>query len=163
MPTVTSSCPKACLGAQLLALVRRNRGRGNSRCKCLEGGSQKTPLGVPWGWGLVMFKMQKELSLIRWNLFIRTIFFLIYFFQLHLQHMEVLRLGVNQSCSCWPQPQQYQIQVESATYAAACSNECQVLNPLSEARDRTHILRTLCWVLNRLNHNRNSHFLEFIV
>ena len=32
----------------------------------------------------------------------------------------------------------------------------QILNPLSEARDRTHILMDTSLVLNPLNHNRNS-------
>ena len=33
--------------------------------------------------------------------------------------------------------------------------QCQILNPLSKARDRTW---TLCWVLNQLSHSRNSGF-----
>ena len=43
---------------------------------------------------------------------------------LHPQHMEVPRLGVNWSCSCWPtpQPEQHGIQVASVTYTTACSN-----------------------------------------
>ena len=31
----------------------------------------------------------------------------------------------------------------------------QILNPLSEARDQTHILMEISWVLNLLSHNRN--------
>ena len=40
------------------------------------------------------------------------------------QHMEVPRLGVNRSCSCWPkpEPQQCQIQAMSVTYTIAHSN-----------------------------------------
>ena len=38
--------------------------------------------------------------------------------------------------------------------------ERQILNPLSEARDRTHILTdTICWGLNPLNHGGNSYLL----
>ena len=43
----------------------------------------------------------------------------------HLQHKEIPRLGSNQSCSCWPTPQ---------------SQQCQILNPLSKARDWYHNL-----------------------
>ena len=38
-----------------------------------------------------------------------------------------------------------------------CSLEqCQILHPLSEARDRTHILTDTSWVPNLLSHNGNS-------
>ena len=40
-------------------------------------------------------------------------------------HMEVPRLGVELDLSCRPMPEPQQ---------------CQILNPLSEARDRTHVL-----------------------
>ena len=36
------------------------------------------------------------------------------------------------------------------------SQKCQILNPLSEARDRTCILMDTSWVLNLLSHNGNS-------
>ena len=50
--------------------------------------------------------------------------FFFFFFWLHLQHMEVPRLGVKQELQLkpMPQPQEYQIRVASATYAAACGN-----------------------------------------
>ena len=38
----------------------------------------------------------------------------------------------------------------------AASRKRQILNPLREARDRTHILMDTSWDLNLLNHNRNS-------
>ena len=34
--------------------------------------------------------------------------------------------------------------------------QCWILNPLREARDRTHILMDASWVHNSLNHNVNS-------
>ena len=33
---------------------------------------------------------------------------------------------------------------------------CQILNPLSETRERTRILTETCWVLNLLSHSGNS-------
>ena len=39
--------------------------------------------------------------------------------------------------------------------------QCQILNPLSKARDRTHILMATSQVLNLLNHNGNF-FVFFI-
>ena len=69
----------------------------------------------------------------------------------HLWHMEF-----NQSYYCWPmpEPQQHQIGAITAAYARATatpdpsyicdlyhsSRQCWILNPLSEARDRTHNL-----------------------
>ena len=55
--------------------------------------------------------------------------------------MEVPRLGLNQICNCQPMLQLWQqwVQAISVTYAAACRKE-QILNSLSKARDRTHIL-----------------------
>ena len=50
--------------------------------------------------------------------------FLFFFLEPNLQHMEVPRLGSNQSCSCQPtpQPQAQWIQAGSETYAAAYGN-----------------------------------------
>ena len=36
------------------------------------------------------------------------------------------------------------------------SEQCQILNPLSEARDRTYILMDTSQILNLLSHNENS-------
>ena len=74
--------------------------------------------------------------------------------------MEVPRLGIeSESCGChWltPQPQQRQIQAEYLTYATACLHQCQILNPLREAGDRTCVLMDSSWVLNLLSHDENS-------
>ena len=64
--------------------------------------------------------------------------------------MEVPRLGVNRSCSCWPisKPQQCQILVASVTCTVARSNT----GTLKEAWDRTSILMDSSLVLNLLSH-----------
>ena len=36
------------------------------------------------------------------------------------------------------------------------SQQCRILNPLSEARDGTHILMDTSWVLNLLSHSGNE-------
>ena len=75
--------------------------------------------------------------------------FFFFFFLLgpHLWHMEVPRLGLNWSCSCqsMPQPQQ-----------------CQNLNPLSEAKDQTLILMGTSWVCNLLSHNGNFQIFVYL-
>ena len=66
----------------------------------------------------------------------------------HLQHMEVPRLGVKS------EPQLLASTTATATWDQ--SHICdlhhslqprRILNPLSEARDRTHILKDTSWVL----------------
>ena len=57
------------------------------------------------------------------------------------RHMEVPRLGSNWSCSCWPTPQPQQWGVWTASVNLHHSSwQCQILNLLSEGRDRIHIL-----------------------
>ena len=80
-----------------------------------------------------------------------------FFLRPHLWHMEVPRLGV-----------ELELQLLAYTTASATqdlSHICdlhlslqqhQILNPLSEARDWTHILREISWVLNLLSHDGNT-------
>ena len=51
-------------------------------------------------------------------------YFIFFFLGPHLKHMDVPRLGVESSCSCWPipQPQQCGIQAASANYTTAHVN-----------------------------------------
>ena len=63
--------------------------------------------------------------------------------------MEGPRLGVKS------EPQPRQIPAASATYTTAEGNT-KSFNPLSEARDRTHILMDTSQVLKLLRHNGNS-------
>ena len=80
-------------------------------------------------------------------------FFFFFFFlsfvllELHLWHMEVPRLGVNQSCCCQPtpEPQQCQIWAMSATYTTAHGNS-RSFKPLSETRDRICNLMVPSWI-----------------
>ena len=63
----------------------------------------------------IFFKKKKK----NWVVFVFV------FLELLPWQMEVPRLGSNRSCSCQPTPQ---------------SQQCRILNPLSEARDRTRNL-----------------------
>ena len=79
------------------------------------------------------------------------------FLGLHLRHMEVPRLRVKE-----------ELQLPPCTTATAMqdlshvcdlhhsSRQCQILNPLNEARDGTCILMEASFVLNPLSHNGNS-------
>ena len=75
------------------------------------------------------------------------------FLGLHLWHMEVPRLGLNQSCSCWPvpQPQQRRIRATPVTYTAVHR----------DARSLTHWARlgiepTSSWILVRTINHRST-------
>ena len=41
--------------------------------------------------------------------------------------------------------------------------QCQILNPLSKARDETHILMDTGWIFNPLSHNKNSEVASLMV
>ena len=65
----------------------------------------------------------------------------------HMQHMEILRLGVKLEL----QLPAYTIAMATWDPSCVCdlhhsSQQCQILNPLSEARDGTHVLKDTCWV-----------------
>ena len=79
------------------------------------------------------------------------------FLGLHLWHMEGSRLGVK-----------WKLQLLASASAIATPDQSHIcdlhhsswqrwiLKPLSEARDRTHILMDTCWVPNLLSHKRDS-------
>ena len=78
------------------------------------------------------------------------------FLGLQPRHMEVPRLGVKS-------------ELQLPAYVAAPATPYlgpmllhQILNPLSEDKNRTHILMDTSWVLNQLSHNRSSHCLCFL-
>ena len=70
--------------------------------------------------------------------------------------MEAPRLGIELEL------QLPDIDTATATWGPSCicdlrhsSWQCQILNPLSEARDQTRILMDTSWFLNPLSHNGN--------
>ena len=76
-------------------------------------------------------------------------YFFLFSYYLHLSHIEVPGLGWNLSCSCGLHHSQGN--TESSCICELCYSlqQCQILAPLSEARDQT-------WVLNLLSHNGNA-------
>ena len=97
-----------------------------------------------------------------WDVFDLIWFDLI--FGLHLRHSEVPRLGVES---------ELQLPVYATTTATQdpklicnlhhSSRQCQILNPLSKAKDQTHVLMDasqVCWPLSR---NGNSHLFYLIL
>ena len=76
-------------------------------------------------------------------------------------HMEVPGLGVELELQLRPTPQPQQHWTEPHLWSMLQSVATPELNPLSEVRDRTHILMDISWVFNLLSHNGNS-FLIFI-
>ena len=83
--------------------------------------------------------------------------FLCVFLGLHLQHMEVPRIGIKSELQ-WPA---YTTATEMTGLSRICDlslclRQRQILNPLSRARDQTHILMDNSQVLNPLSHDGNS-------
>ena len=76
-----------------------------------------------------------------------------FFFRAIPAACEVPRLGVTQSCSCWPTPhsQQQQIQAASATYTATYGNTGSSIHWA-----RPGMERKLRQVLNLLSHSGNG-------
>ena len=89
-------------------------------------------------------------------------FFFFCFSGMHPWHMEVPRLGVKLEL----QLQAYTTAIAAPDPSRICdlhsSQQCWILNPLSEARVQTHILIYTSWVLNLLSHNGNSLYCAFI-
>ena len=83
--------------------------------------------------------------------------FFAFFWGPHLWHMEFPRLEVKS-----------ELQLPAYTRATAMPDpsfiedlhhslwQCQILNLMSKARDRTHIFMDASWVLSLLSHNGNS-------
>ena len=71
----------------------------------------------------------------------------------HLQHMEIPRLGVELGLQLQAYATATAMLNPSHIFNLHCS---QILNPLSDARDWTHILMDTSRILNPLSHNENS-------
>ena len=115
----------------------------------------KTKLQTPESKDKICCKMGKRS---KWKVLalLEICFFLFFFFffRPHPQHMEVPRLGGES-----------ELQLPAYTTSTAMSNlnhicvphhslqQWQILNPLSKARDRTHILMNTSPVLNSRSHN----------
>ena len=85
----------------------------------------------------------------------RGFFFVFFFLGPHLQHMEVPRLGAKSELAL----QGYTTATLNSSRICDLyhsSREHQILNPLSQARDRTHVLMDTSCTLNTLSHNCNS-------
>ena len=81
------------------------------------------------------------------------------FLGLHLQHMEVPRLGVESELQLLA----YSAATATQDLSHVCnlhdsSQQCQILNPLSKARDRTHNLMVPSQIRQPLSHDGNSLF-----
>ena len=72
-----------------------------------------------------------------------------------LQHKEVPRLSVESELKLLGHTTAIATQAPSHNLHHS-SQQCQILNLLSEARYQTHILMDINWVHNLLSHNRNS-------
>ena len=82
------------------------------------------------------------------------IFFFFFFLGPHPQHMEVPRLGVELEL----QPLAYTTTTATPYPSHICKLCCslqqhQIFNPVSEARDCTHIFMNTSCILNSLSHN----------
>ena len=94
------------------------------------------------------------------GLFCLEFFVVVFSFQVHTHSIQKFPgQGSNWRYSCWPMPQQRQIQAASVTHASV--RQHQILNPLSEARNQIPTLLGTSWVRNSLSCNRNSQ--EFFV
>ena len=87
----------------------------------------------------------------------------LYFFQfliflgLHLQHMEVPRLGVESELQLLACTTATAMLYQSSLFSLHCSCWlCWILNWLSKARVQTGIFMDTSWVLNPLSYNGNS-------
>ena len=75
----------------------------------------------------------------------------------HLQHVEVPTLGVESELQLLAYTTATATQdLSRIYYLHRSSQQCQILNPLIEARDQTYILMDTSWIFNLLSHNGNS-------
>ena len=94
-------------------------------------------------------------------------FFLFVFFSFlgpHLQHIEVLRLGVESELQLPATATATAIAMLDLSHVCnlhCSSQQCWILNPLSKAKDRAHILMDTSCFLNPLSHSGNALMFNF--
>ena len=100
------------------------------------------------------------------NQSIQSIYFylLIFFLGPRLRHMEVPRLGIKSEMQLQAYTTARAAGDPSHSFNLSCSlQQRQILNPLRETRDRTHILMGSSQILNLLSHSGNhTYILKFI-
>ena len=108
---------------------------------------------------IIMYDLQLILRICNFSTHwvLRVFFCLFFVFLGHLQHIEIPRLGVKLE----PQLLAYATATAMPDPSHICDSyhsswQCQILNSVREARDRTRILMDSSWVLNPLNHDGNS-------
>ena len=69
-----------------------------------------------------------------------------------LKHMEVPWLESNWSCIYWLMPQQQQCQIQAASVTCTTA----YCNPMTKAKDQTHIFMDTSQFLKLMSHNVNS-------
>ena len=125
------------------------------------------PVRITWNFQEINAQKENQENIVSWleymlfkSYFNFLVFFFFFFFLFQGHTCGLWRFpgqGSNWSYSCrpTPQPQQCQIQAEFMTYTTAHGNacdlrhssqKCQILTPLSEARDRTSNLMVPSWI-----------------
>ena len=95
--------------------------------------------------------------ILREILFFISVNILIFILMLHLWYVEVSRLGVESELHLLAYTTATAMQAPSWVCDPHHSSwQCQIPNPLSEARDRTCVLMATGRVLNPLSHSGNS-------
>ena len=84
-------------------------------------------------------------------------FFFLHFLQPHLRHVEVVRLGIKPELQLLAYATAMAMHDLSLIWDLHCNlQQCQILEPLSKARDGTCNLMDTSQVHNPLSHNKNS-------
>ena len=87
--------------------------------------------------------------------FVFVLFCFVCFLLQHLQHMDVPGLGVESELQL-PVTATATLDLSLVGNLHRSSWQCWILNPLSKARDGTHILEDTSWVHNPLGHKKKS-------
>ena len=86
-------------------------------------------------------------------LFLLRCHFLVFFLGSHPKYLDVSRLGVKLELKLLAYTTGTAVPDWNRVFS---SQQIWILNPLSEARDRTRILTDTTWLLNLLSHDGNA-------